>query len=184
MYQKDFGSIVIFNKLNAGCGPDLINDEGWLNVDNHFSGVADNFRLWDITTSPTELEHDLTERFDFILVNHVLCTMNPYQVHQALINLHRCLKPGGRLQVIDMDLLKVIQSFQDGRYDDIPIEEGDPHEKLCYAISGYGTRKSLFTTHSLYLELQRAGFRSVIWNAKDSEYDTRPKESLVIEADK
>lgn len=174
---------MIFNKLNAGCGPDLINEEGWLNVDNHFSGVADNFRIWDITTPPTDLEYDLTERFDFILVNHVLCTMEPYRVHQALINLHRCLKPGGILQVIDMNLLKVIESYWDGRYEDIPIDEGNGDFKLCMAISGYGTRNSLFTYKRLTDELTTAGFRQyeII---SSSQYDTRPKESLIVEATK
>lgn len=171
---------MIFNKLNAGCGPDLINEEGWLNVDNHFSGVAENFRIWDITTPPTDLEHDLTERFDFILVNHVLCTMPPYSVHQALINLHRCLKPGGKLQVIDMDLLKVFKAYEEERYDDIPIEDGNSDYKLCMAISGYGTRYSLFTEKRLIDELVMAGFRDYAI-VRQSEYDTRPKESLIIE---
>lgn len=172
---------MIFNKLNAGCGPSLINEEGWLNVDNHYVDHSDNFRLWDITKSPTELEHDLTERFDFILVNHVLCTMGDYNVHQALINLHRCLKPNGILQVIDMDLLKVFESFEEGRYDDIPIEEGNPDFKLCMAISGYGTRKSLFTHKRMIDELISAGFREQKI-VSESQYDTRPKESLIIEA--
>lgn len=174
---------MIFNKLNAGCGPDLINDEGWLNVDNHSVYPQENFRIWDLTTTPTELEYDLTERFDFILVNHVLCTMNPWQVHQALINLHRCLKPGGKIQVIDMDLLKVFKAYEEERYDDIPIEGGNSDWKLCMAISGYGTRDSLYTPKRMIDELVMAGFREYEV-LTESEYDTRPKESLIIEGTK
>lgn len=174
---------MIFNKLNAGCGPDPIEEEGWLNVDKELRSVKENFRIWDITTPPTELEHDLTERFDFILVNHVLCTMNDWLVHRALINLHRCLKPGGKLQVIDMDLLKVFKSYQEDRIGDIPIDEGDIDDRLCFAISGYGTRDSLYTSNRMENVLYEAGFRFV--SEKDeSEFNTRPKESLIFEGTK
>jgi hypothetical protein len=174
---------MIFKKLNAGCGPDLINEKDWLNVDNHSVYPQDNFRIWDITTSPTELEHDLTERFEFVLLNHVLCTMNDHLAHKALINLHRTLKPGGKLQVIDMDILKVFKSYQEGRVHDIPIEEGSIDDRLCLAISGYGTRDSLYTPLRMSKVLIEAGFR-VVTHLNDSEYDTRPNESLVIEATK
>lgn len=184
MYQRGFGNIVIYNKANIGCGYDIKPlEEGWLNIDNHVSTPYENLRIWDITTPPTDLEHDLTERFDFILVNHVLCTMNDYQVHKALINLHRCLKPGGTLQVIDMDLLKVFNAYQEDRISDIPIEEGDIDDRLCFAISGYGTRNSLYTANRMENVLYEAGFRFVLEKDK-SEFDSRPKESLVFEAKK
>jgi SAM-dependent methyltransferase len=183
MYQKDFGSTVIFNKLNAGCGYELIETEGWLNVDKEMRGPSEHFRIWDMTTPPTELEYDLTERFDFILVNHVLCTMKPHLVHKVLINLHRCLKPGGKIQVIDMNLLKVFKAYEEERYDDIPIEDGNSDFKLCMAISGYGTRDSLFTPKRLVDELVMAGFREYEVKS-ESEYDTRPKESLIVEGTK
>lgn len=181
MCQRGFGSFVIFNKLNAGCGYDLKNDEGWLNTDKELRGVTENFRLWNLTDAPNTLEYDLTERFEFILVNHVLCTMNDWQVHQALINLHRCLKPGGKLQAIDMDILKVFKSYEENRLEDIPIEEGDFDDRLCLAISGYGTRDSLYTPGRMHNVLSEAGFRTIL-HTDESEYDTRPKESLVFEA--
>lgn len=174
---------MIFNKLNAGCGPDIINEEGWLNTDKDLRSVKENFRVWDITTAPNTLEHDLTERFDFILLNHVLCTMNDWLVHISLINLHRCLKPGGKLQVIDMDLLKVFKAYEEGRINDIPIETGSIDARLCLAISGYGTRDTLFTHKRLIEMLEAAGFRKTEI-LTDSEYDTRPKESLIVEGTK
>lgn len=174
---------MIFNKANVGCGYDLINDEGWVNIDKEVRDVAENFRVWDITTPPDDPdpEHNFVERFDFVLVNHVLCTMNDYAVHQALMNLHRCLKPGGHLQVIDMNILKVFESYQDNRLEDIPIAEGDYDDRLCFAISGYGTRLSLFTPGRMNNVLEQAGFRH-IGQIAESEYDTRPKESLIFEA--
>lgn len=171
------------NKANIGCGFDI--KEGWANFDTKMSAdmIASTAtcEIWDVTTSPDIREHRLTEQFEFILVNHVLCTMNEYSVHQALINLHRCLKPKGVLQIIDMDLLKVFKSYQDRRYEDIPIKHGSPDAKLCNAISGYGTRKSLYTTERLKEILIEAGFREVRV-LENSQYDTRPKESLIVEA--
>lgn len=171
------------NKANIGCGYDI--KEGWANFDVEMSSdmitSSATCEIWDVTNSPDKREHNLTQQFEFILVNHVLCTMNHVLAYRALINLHRCLKPGGVLQIIDMDLLKVIKSYQEGRYEDIPIEEGSPDAKLCNAISGYSTRNSLYTPERLKEVLTEAGFRE-IRVLENSEYDTRPKESLVLEA--
>lgn len=177
---------MIYNKANIGCGYDIKPlEDGWINIDSELKEVVENFKIWDITTSPdnSDPELDFTERFDFMLVNHVLCTMNDYLVHKALINLHRCLKPGGKIQVIDMDILKVFSSFLDGRKEDIPIEFGEIDDRLCEAISGYGTRDSLYTPKRMQRVLESAGFR-VIEQLSESEYDTRPKESLIFEATK
>ena len=172
---------MIFSKLNVGCGPNLVNTYGWLNIDSYYTHISDNFREWDITTPIIELENDLTEKFDFVLVNHVLCTMNPYEVRSALMNLHSCLKPNGIIQIIDMDLVKVFKSYEEKRYHDIPIKEGNADFKLCMAISGYGTRKSLFTKKRMIDELKLVGFRETE-TIKSSEHDTRPNESFIIEA--
>lgn len=174
---------MIFNKLNAGCGYDLINEEGWLNVDKEMRGPAENFRGWDMTQPPDNSDPELNfvEGFDFILVNHVLCTMNDWLVHKALINLHRCLKPSGRLHVIDMDIIKVYEAYKNGVIEDIPIEEGSIDARFCFAISGYGTRDSLYTHKRMSEVLTDAGFR-IIETLRSSPYDTRPKESLVLEA--
>ena len=174
---------MIFNKLNAGRGYNLIDEEGWLNVDTELRGVKENFRLWDITKAPNTLEHDLTERFDFILLNHVLCTMNYHNVHQALINIHRSLKPNGKLQVIDMDLEKAINAYSNNRPELIPIEEGSIDYKMCMHISSYGTRYSLYTVPVMQQVLKEAGFRETK-KMYHSEFDSRPNESLIVEATK
>lgn len=167
------------NRANIGCGPDI--KEGWVNIDSKYPSLG--VKLWDITTPPdnNDPEYDFVERFDFILLNCVLCTMNDWSAHKALINLHRCLKPGGTLQVIDMDLLKVFKSYEDKRIEDIPINEGSIDARLCYAVSGYGTRLSVYTHNRVQEILAEAGFR-IIKSLEESEFDTRPKESLVVEA--
>lgn len=170
---------MISRKANIGCGP--VIKEGWTNIDSVFLDHRGNldFRLYDVTSD--EFANDFNEKFEFVLVNHVLCTMNDWLAHKALINIHRSLKPGGMLQVIDMDLLKVFQSYQDGRIEDLPIEVGSLDDKLCEAISGYGTRDSLYTPRRMARVLESAGFR-VVKQLGESEHDTRPKESMVFEA--
>lgn len=174
---------------NYGCGPDIKSstDKRWTNFDSKFtwSGYRefsrdDVFRIWDLTKEPEELH---VEHYHGGVLNHVLCTMNDYQAHQALINIHRTLKPGATLTVIDMDLLKVFKSYEEGRINDIPIDEGSIDDRLCFAISGYGTRHSLYTPQRMEKVLTEAGFR-IIMRKEESEFDTRPKESLIFEATK
>lgn len=166
---------------NFGCGYDIKPDEkdiDWENID--CKDFQPGMRSWDITTTPPE---QFVEWFDGGLLNHVLCTMNEYLVHRALINIHRTLKPKATLTVIDMDILKVFKAYQEGRKQDIPIAEGTIDDRLCLAISGYGTRDSLYTPTRMTAVLYGAGFRDVKM-VESSEYDTRPKESLVFEATK
>ena len=178
---------------NYGCGPDpypMTNEEAWYNFDiEHRSFMIgdDHSQVWDLTESPDLISTTYgtqgyyVEFFGGGVLNHVICTMNDYEAHKVLSNIHRSLKPGGVLTVIDMDLLKVFESYQDGRIDDIPIEEGDIDDRLCFAISGYGTRHSLYTPKRMEKVLTEAGFR-VIMRKEESKYDTRPKESLIFEA--
>ncbi len=140
-----------------------------------------NIFTWEQLGNIKEGRETLGEDMPVIIYRMLQYSMNHVLVYRALINLHRCLKPGGVLQIIDMDLLKVIKSYQEGRYEDIPIEEGSPDAKLCNAISGYSTRNSLYTPERLKEVLTEAGFRE-IRVLENSEYDTRPKESLVLEA--
>lgn len=158
-------------KVNLGSGLDL--KHGWTNVDRVAYGLN---MLADLKELPLK-----DNFFEFALLNHVICTMKPEDVAKVLKEAHRILKPGGVLQVIDMDILKVFQSYKDGRSEDIPIEQGSIDDKLCLAISGYGTRLSLYTPERMFSVLTDADFR-LIFRKEESEYDTRPKESLVFEA--
>lgn len=163
--------------MNFGCGFDI--REGWVNVDTNKELLTLNSDIWQwdaMREPPTNLRD-----FDLILVNHVLCTMKPHEVKEVLKNLRLALKEGGKIEVIDMDLLKVFNAYTDQRPQDIPIEHGNADEKLCYAISGYGTRLSLYTPMRMYDVLEEAEFED-IQQYESSEFDTRSKESLVFGA--
>lgn len=158
-------------KLNIGSAQDL--KDGWINL--------------DIKPLPNVVQHDATKPFpytqvDFILINHVLCTMNYENALEVLKNAHTALKTGGKLQVIDMDLLRAFASYNYNP-NELPIESGSDDYKLCMHISGFSTRLSLYTPRLLKEMLLNIGFRgAVILN--ESEHDLRPLESVIVEATK
>jgi SAM-dependent methyltransferase len=175
---------------NFGSGPDIKKSTKgvrWINFDRVLQSSeigSRDFHVWDMTEDPQgQMEHSWIENFDRGVLNHVLCTMNDYSAHRVLINIHRMLKPGASLIVIDMNILEVFKSYQEGRVEDIPIKEGSIDDRLCFAISGYGTRLSLYTPERMRKVLEEAGFR-VVEEMLESEYDTRVNESLVFRATK
>lgn len=162
--------------LNLGCGFDI--KPGWVNVDN---SLASGVEYWDAIDNV--VPEQWVNKFDFILANHLFCAIKPTDMGVVLSKIKMMLNPDGKVQIIDMDVMKVIQSYLDKRFEDIPIETGSPDEKLCYALSGYGTRLSLFTPITMYGWLDMMGFHN-IKQLESSEYDMRQKESLIFEATK
>lgn len=161
-------------KMNLGCGPDLL--EGFDNVDIDRQDAS--VMAWDARV-PLNIE----PRYDFILVNHVLCTMNHADVDKVLDNLYEILKPGGKVQIIDLDLILAFAYYEQGAMDMIPASGESLDEKFVNHLSGFGTRKSLYTSHYLMELLGRHGFKNVN-NLGRSEYDLRPNESVIVEATK
>lgn len=159
------------NRMNLGCGPHLL--EGWDNVD--IDRTAPGVMAWDARQSI-----GIEQRYDFVLINHVLCTMNYPDVKRVLTNVHAIMKPGAVLQIIDLNLWTAIDAYQRGDSEAIPADGTSIDEQLCKHISGYGTRKSLFTPKLMVQLLQEHGFQNVIVKRK-SEFDLRPKESLIVE---
>lgn len=171
-------------KMNLGCGFDI--KDGWLNVDNHHIDTRGNiirdFALWDIKND--FVPDDWLKAFDFILINHVICTMRPDDANLAIHKAKLMLKPGGKLQIIDMDMRKAIDAFQNNRSELLPVRGDTIDEQFLMHVSGYGTRLSLYTEAYLTQLLKEAhGFSSVAV-VRDSEYDLRPDESLTVEATK
>ena len=161
-------------RLNVGCGPDLKKD--WINIDHVAQKTNYDFVCQNI------LEPFRTPPADFILINHVLCTMNYQNALEVLKNAHIALKAGGKLQVIDMDLLKAFDSYNFNP-NELPIKSGSDDYKLCMHISGFSTRMSLYTPRLLKELLLITGFREVVVLG-NSEHDLRPLESVIVEATK
>lgn len=164
-------------KMNLGCGFDV--KDGWLNT-NHFSHVPVDGAIY---FDALEDHPDTVEQFDFILVNHVLCTIPYKDVKVMLKNIHKMLKIGGTVQIIDMDMLKAIYAYQNKHEYMFPIAEGNIDWKFCMHVSGYSTRHSIFTPAVMKQFLIDAGFNKFSIKKK-SEYDIRPNESFIIEATK
>lgn len=164
-------------RMNLGCGPDIL--EGWVNTDK--IQFRQGMEWWDATHKVVPKKY--INQFDFVLINHVLCTMNPSDVAKVLENVKTVLKDGGKIQVIDMNLLKAIRAYEDRDQSAIPAEGKSIEEKLCNHISGYGTRLSLFTPKTLAQLLINHGFKDLV-ALGESEYDLRPKESVIMEATK
>lgn len=163
-------------RMNLGCGPEVL--EGWTNVDSVYKPeFHDKVEIWDARHGIMPMYFD----YDFILVNHVLCTMNHIDVDKVLTNLYDILKPGGKVQIIDMDLLKAIGAHFRMDHSALPAEGKSVDQKLCNHVSGYGTRKSLYTPKLLIQLLKEHGF-SEAYQLDKSEFDLRPKESVIVEA--
>lgn len=160
------------NKMNLGCGPDIL--DGFVNVDMI---SAPGVQYWDCRN---EVPKKWKGTFDFVLVNHVLCTMNYGDVKLTLQGILEILKPGGRVEIIDVDILKAFHAYQQMRTDLFPVDGKTIDEQLVMHLSGYSTRHSLYTPIYLCQLLIEMGFTSA-GNLGMSEYDLRPDESLVVE---
>lgn len=167
--------------FNLGCGPEIFENgyEGyeWRNVDSTYKHE---------NVENIDLRYDkplVGEGYDFALVNHVLCTMRPEEVDMFLKNVHSILKQGGWIQVIDVDVMKAFGDYLMNDGDGLPIQDRDKDYNLCMHLSGYGTRLSLYTPKRMEDVLSIAGFGNIRQVLK-SAFNTRPKESLVFEAQK
>lgn len=164
-------------KMNLGCGYDL--KDGWFNTNHAAHQKVEGAWILDARDE----DPAMNGKFDFILVNHVLCTMPYNDVRKVLANIHNWLQPEGKVQIIDMDLGKAAQAWVDKNQDAIPVNERNLDWNFCMHVAGYSTRPSLFTASVMRDLLVEAGFNKFVIR-DDSEYDTRPLESFTIEATK
>lgn len=163
-------------KMNLGCGFDI--KDGWFNTNHAAHQKVEGAWILDARDE----DPSMVNKFDFILINHVLCTMPYNDVRKVLANVYTWLKPEGKVEIVDMDLGKAAQAFIDKNDEALFVKEGNTDWKFCMHVSGYSTRPSLFTASVMKDLLIEAGFNKFV--IKDSEYDTRPLESFAIEATK
>ena len=163
--------------MNLGCGFDI--KDGWFNTNHAAHQKVEGAWILDARDDDPTMHN----KFDFILINHVLCTMPYNDVRKILTNVHGWLTSEGRVEIIDMDLGKAAEAFVKNNADAIPSKEGNLDWNFCMHVAGYSTRPSLFTASVMKDFLVEAGFNK--FKIKEtSEYDTRPLESFTIEATK
>lgn len=168
--------------FNLGCGPEIFDNgyqgyEQWRNVDSVYKHPQ-------VENVDLRYQKPLVgEGYDFALVNHVLCTMRPEEVKMFLDNAYDILRPGGVIQVIDVDIMKAFGDYMMNDGKNLPVQEQDKDYNLCMHLSGFGTRLSLYTVQRMKDVLSIAGFNQ-IREVENSPYNTRPLESLVIQATK
>lgn len=160
-------------RINVGCGHDL--KDGWINVDNMDWGQPKEYII-DILT-----EWNYTN-VDYILVNHTLCLFDYAQADFLLRQFYDSLKPDGIIEIIDMDVMKAYESWQNLDFDGLPGNSDNIDERLCNHLVGYG-RKSTYTPYLVALKLSRAGFTDIDI-LHTSPHGLRPKEDLTVKARK
>lgn len=163
-------------KANLGCGPHYFED--WDNIDLH-DGTADI--VLDVTQ---RFPISFYDEYNFVLINHTLCVLDYDGVVKCLENAYNILEDGGVVEVIDADFDKALRAYEEGNDDFfLLLPDKSIDEKFCRYISGYYERKSVFTYKFLAELLYKVGFKNVKL-LENSEYDLRPKESLIVQGTK
>lgn len=160
-------------RMNFGCGPDI--KDGWVNVDIVSSP---GIEYWNIVENV--VPENWKNKFDYILVNHVFCTLGYEEAALGLSKLRECLIDGGIIEVIDMNPLKAFRSLERGEIEAFVGFDGSIDNRFTRHLIGYG-RRSLWTPDSMCEILESVGFTKAL-EYFVSEYDVRPRESFVVKA--
>lgn len=163
-------------KWNLGCGFDI--KEGWFNTNHQSHSPVEGAVYLDAL----EFHIDMVNKFDYILVNHTLCVLTYEEAEKALCYAHHYLKESGVIEVIEMDLLKSFENYKNSDIEAFPGFTGSLDNRFCRHLVGYG-RKAIYTTKLVEELLRSCGFNNIKGQAK-SQYDLRPKESLIVGATK
>ncbi len=133
-----------FDKLNIGCGTNVIDGNGWLNIDN--SAVAKLRRLpfWNFFIKlfikyklleefylnyPTVKIVDIRKKlpfqdgsFKYIYCSQVVEHLHLYQLNEFILECHRILKPGGVMRILTPDLKKIVHLYNSSDYKTFELE--------------------------------------------------------------
>lgn len=175
--------------LNWGSGPAIAistDEVRWWNSDivdhgqEHVGSILDGLPC-------------LNGFFDGIVANHSLQALTVHEVPTALAEMHRVLRPGGRLRVLVPD---VVQAFYEAcEYQNeqwagfVAISEPwSLDRKLAHYLTWGGQNSSTFTHTSLDEMLTEAGFTGTVREGDPwpwlASLDSRVGESIIMEAAK
>lgn len=173
-------------RINLGCGPDA--RPGWINCD--LAAVAGAQVRCDVRRGLPFAGGSI----DCIAAIHLIQDLSWNEIPLLLAELHRVLRPGGRLRLGVPDLDKAIAAYlaNDARYFYVP----DAHArsigaKLVTQIIWYGSVRTPCNFGALDEWLRSAGFVEVLRRSfGESDWpelvalDNRQRESLFVEAEK
>jgi predicted SAM-dependent methyltransferase len=173
-------------RLNLGCGPHP--PAGWINADwragpgvDLVGDIRDGLALPDA-------------HVDVAVAMHFLQDLFWPDIPPALRELHRVLKPGGRLRLGLPDLDRAIDAYRrgDAGYFHVPDEDArSVGAKLVTQIIWYGSVHTPFTfdfaaellEDAGFVDIRRCAFRETASGLEGiTELDNRERESLFVEA--
>lgn len=170
-------------RINFGCGS--VQPESWINIDKDPIFEAPWENMWQQFTLP--------ESIDYIVAHHSLqCT--PFNDLQPLFKRFLdILKPGGVLRVSLPDIVAAFDAYEEENMEWFPNHQN--HEYIdtvfCTYLSWYSTNINPMTAECLIDQLIKAGFTKASYSQYRTtehtdtsiiELDSRPKESIYIEA--
>lgn len=175
-------------RLNFGCGPQ--KRANWDNLDPDPRWKADH----PMVLRDVGFESDL---FDLVVANHVLMMIPWPELLATVVEIHRILRPGGVLRIIEPDLIGAFEAFLAGSRDYFPIPDvlaESVDGKFCFYVTQAGATRTVVTYGFLVELCQSAGFSSVVELDPGSStlpdayeptiLDSRENESIFVEARK
>lgn len=166
-------------RLNLGCGLQVV--DGWVNFDSDPRDDERVVRGNVLDGLPFESESMIE-----VYTAHFLHLFTYWEVRQILLEIRRVLHPEGELRVAEFDPLLAFHAYLKDEPNFFPFEdelEPTPQGKLCRMLTWHSTRRTLWTSESLWPYLENAGFPAV-WKSEYGRHalDQRPAESFFMSA--
>lgn len=168
-------------RLEIGAGPAA--RPGWLTLD--YCRGADV--VWNLNRRLPFPD----SCFDVIYSSHVLEHFKPRQLDQLLSELHRVLKPGGKMLICVPDASRYVRAYVERDPHNLlqhePAVLSDcPMDYLNYIFYMDGHHHMMFDQENLARHVERAGFRNCLPRQFDPSVDSEARryESLYAVCDK